>query len=56
MIPFQLFAATGDSVAQIDSVDGVSVQTAIELGNEHQSREGHIMNGVMSVAVPTEAS
>ena len=47
MFPFHLFAATGDSVARLDSVDGASVQTTIVLGDEHQSREGHIVNGVM---------
>jgi hypothetical protein len=41
MFPFRLFAATGDVVARLDSVDGVSVQTTIVLGNELQSREGH---------------
>jgi hypothetical protein len=55
MFPFRLFASTGDVVARLDSVDGASVQTTIVLGNEHQSREGHIVNGVMCVAVPTEA-
>jgi hypothetical protein len=55
MVPFRLFAATGNVVARLDSVDGASVQTTIVLGNEHQSREGHIVNGVMCVAVPTEA-
>ncbi len=51
MFPFRLFAATGDAVAQLDSVDGTSVQATIMLGDEHQSREGHIVNGVMCVAV-----
>ena len=49
MIPFRLFAATGDVVARLDSVDGASVQSTVVLGNEHQSREGHIVNGVMCV-------
>jgi hypothetical protein len=47
MFPFRLYAATGDFVARLDSVDGASVQTTIMLGSEHQSREGHIVNGVM---------
>jgi hypothetical protein len=51
MLPFRLFAATGTVVARIDSPDGTAVQTTIVLGNEHQSREGHIVNGVMCVAV-----
>ena len=51
MVPFGLYAATGEAVARLDSIDGTSVQTTIMLGNEHQSREGHIVNGVMSVAV-----
>jgi hypothetical protein len=55
MFPFRLFAATGDVVARLDSVDGASVQTTVVLGGEHQSREGHIVNGVMCCAVPTDA-
>jgi hypothetical protein len=55
MFSFRLFAATGDILARLESVDGISVQTTIVLGNEHQSREGHIVNGVMCIAVPTEA-
>jgi hypothetical protein len=51
MFPFRLFAATGTALARLDSVDGASVQTTIVLGNEHESREGHIVNGVMCVAV-----
>lgn len=51
MFPFCLFAATGDALARLDSSDGALVQTTIVLGNEHQSREGHIVNGVMCVAV-----
>ena len=50
MQSIRLFAATGDVVARLDSVDGASVQTTILLGNEHQSREGHIVNGVMCSA------
>ena len=46
MLPFRLFAATGDVVARLDSVDGASVRTTIVLGNEHQSHEGRIVNGV----------
>jgi hypothetical protein len=53
---FRLFAATGTLVARLDSVDGTSVETTVALGNEHQSREGHIVNGVMGVAVPTDVS
>ena len=56
MFPFRLFAATGDVVARLDGLDSQPFQTTIVLGNEHQSREGHIVNGAMSVAVPTEAS
>ncbi len=51
MFPFCLFAATGDALARLDSRDGALVQTTIVLGNEHQSREGHIVTGVMCVAV-----
>jgi hypothetical protein len=56
MFPFRLFAATGNAVARLDSLDGASVQTTVVLGDEHQSREGHIVNGVMCCAVPTDAS
>jgi len=35
------------SLACLDSVDGTSPQTTIVLGGELQSREGHIVNGVM---------
>ena len=56
MLPFRLFAATGDVVARLDSVDGASVQSTIMLGNEHKSCEGHIVNGVICVAVSTDAS
>jgi hypothetical protein len=56
MFPFRLFAATGDVVARLDSPDSASVQTTVVLGNEHQPREGHIVNGVMCLAVPTNAS
>ena len=41
MFPFRLFAATGDAVAQLDSLDGVAVETSLNL-------EGR---GVMCVAV-----
>jgi len=51
MVPFRLFAATGDVVARLESPDSASVQTTIVLGNEHQSREGHIVNGVMCMIV-----
>jgi hypothetical protein len=37
-------------------VDGASVQRTIVLGNEHQSREGHPVNGVMCCAVPMAES
>ena len=47
MFPFRLLAATGDVIARLDSLDGASIQTTIVLGDEHQSREGHIVNGVM---------
>jgi len=47
MFSFRLFAATGDTLGRLDSVDGTSVQTTIVLGGEHESREGHIVNGVM---------
>jgi hypothetical protein len=56
MVPFRLYAATDNVVARLDSPDAASVQTAIVLGNEHQSRKGHIVNGVMCVSVPTDAS
>jgi hypothetical protein len=56
MFPFRLFAATGDVVARLDSVDGASIQTSVVLGSEHESREGNIVNGVMCVSVPTDAS
>jgi hypothetical protein len=56
MKPFRLFAATGTALARLNSVDGASVQTTIVLGNEHQSREGHIVNGVMCVAVDVPES
>src|SRR5215207_7396628 len=55
VVPFRLFAATGDAVARLDSPDGASVQTTIVLGNEHQARDGAIVNGVMCVASLTEA-
>jgi photosystem II stability/assembly factor-like uncharacterized protein len=51
MNPFRLYAATGDTLARLDSVDAISVQTTIVLGNEHQPRDGGIVNGVMCVAV-----
>jgi photosystem II stability/assembly factor-like uncharacterized protein len=51
MFPFRLFATTGEGIARLDSLSGASVQTTIVLGNEHTSREGHIVNGVMCVAV-----
>jgi len=47
MLPFRLFAATGDVVARLDSLDGTSVQTATVLGGEHGSRDEAIVNGVM---------
>ena len=56
MFPFHLYAATGDVLARLDSLDGASVQTTIVLGSEHQSREGHIVNGVMCLAVDVPES
>ena len=56
MFPFRLLAATGDVIARLDSLDGASIQTTIVLGDEHQSREGHIVNGVMCRASPAEAA
>ena len=47
MVPFRLFAATGDVVTRLESTDSIALQTSIMLGNEHQSRDGHIVNGVM---------
>ena len=35
MFPFRLYAATGDAVARLDSIDGISVQTTIVLGDKH---------------------
>jgi len=46
MFPFRLYAATGDAVAQIDSLNGESVAVSRNL-------EGR---GVMCRAVPTDAS
>jgi hypothetical protein len=54
MFAFRLFAATGNVVARLNTADGASVQTTIVLGNEHQSRKGHIVNGVMCVAVVSQ--
>jgi hypothetical protein len=51
MVPFGLFAATGDTLARLDSPNSTSVQTTIVLGGEHQARTGHLVNGVMCVAV-----
>lgn len=51
MFPFRLFATTGNVVALLGSPDGASVQTEIVLGNEHTSREGHMVDGAMCVAV-----
>ena len=56
MLPFRLYAATGNVVARLDSADGASVQTTIVLGNEHQSRDGAIVNGVMCCALPMAES
>ena len=47
MISISLFAATDDAVARLVSREDASIQTSIVLGGEHQSREGHIVNGVM---------
>jgi hypothetical protein len=46
MNPFRLYAATGDTVAQLDSPDGETVVASLNL-------EGR---GVMCCAVPTHAS
>ncbi|MDQ3222356.1 MAG: hypothetical protein M3Q75_02635 [Gemmatimonadota bacterium] len=46
MQPFRLFATTGDAVAQIDSLDGVTIDVSLNL-------EGR---GAMCVSVPTDAS
>jgi hypothetical protein len=46
MFPFRLYAATGDAVAQLDSLNGEAVDVSLNL-------EGR---GVMCVALPTEAS
>jgi len=46
MFPFRLFAATGDAVAQIDSLNGETVDVSLNL-------EGR---GVMCVTVPMGAS
>ncbi len=46
MFPFRLYAATGDAVAQLDSLNGETVDVSLNL-------EGR---GVMCVAVPTEVS
>jgi hypothetical protein len=46
MEPFRLYAATGDAVAQLDSRNGDTVMTSLNL-------EGR---GVMCVSVPTDAS
>ncbi len=56
MFPFRLFATTGKVIARLDSLSGASVQTTIVLGNEHKSREGHIVNGMMCCAVSTDVS
>ncbi len=46
MRSFRLFATTGDAVAQLDSRDGTTVVTSLNL-------EGR---GAMCCALPTEAS
>ena len=46
MFPFRLFAATGDAIAQLDGLDGETVDVSLNL-------EGR---GVLCLAVPTEAS
>ncbi len=51
MQPIRLFAMTGDAVAHLDSLDNQLLQTTTVPRNEHQSREGHSVNGVMCVAV-----
>ncbi len=54
MFPFRLFTTTGKVVARLDSLSSESVQTTIVLGREHQSREGHIVNGVTYAASRVE--
>jgi len=56
MDPFRLFAATDDTIARLDSIDRASVQTSIILGGQHQSRQGHLVNGVMCCTLPMETS
>jgi hypothetical protein len=46
MFPFRLYAATGDAVAQLDSLNGETVDVSLNL-------EGR---GAMCVALPMEAS
>ena len=46
MDPFRLYAATGDAVAQLDSLNGETVVASLNL-------EGR---GVMCCALPTEVS
>ena len=46
MKPFRLFAATGEAVAQLDSLNGETIDVSLNL-------EGR---GVMCVSVPTDAS
>ena len=46
MFPFRLFAATGDAIAQLDSLNEETVDVSLNL-------EGR---GVMCVTVSTEAS
>jgi hypothetical protein len=46
VFPLRLYAATGDAVAQLDSVNGEVVVASLNF-------EGR---GVMCVALPTEAS
>jgi hypothetical protein len=46
MFPFHLYAATGDAVAQLDSLNGETVDVSLNV-------EGR---GAMCCAVPTEAS
>ena len=46
MFPFRLYAATGDAVAQLDSLNGETIDVSLNL-------EGR---GAVYVTVPTDAS
>src|SRR5687767_6137990 len=52
MLPFRLFAATGDVMVRLESVDGASVQTTIVLGSTPVSRSGQeIIGGVVAATI-----